>query len=443
MRRRLPIVLVLVLAAPLPAAAHGIGGRLDLGVPVSYFAAGAGLVVLVSFVLLVALWPVPRLQAGPRYRPRRAPGLATVGGVLRVLGVAGLALVVGAAITQAVRSVPAGGPTIAPVLVWVVFWLVIPFASVVVGDIYTLANPWRTIGTWARLGERERPDLARQVGVWPAVGVFLGFAWLELVWPASGSPVSLGVAALVFSAGLMAAMTAWGRETALGSVDMFTIYNRLFSAVSPLGRTQGRLAHRGWLRALVAVPPWPGLWAFVVTAIGTVSYDGLAATSSWPDLNMWGETAAMLAVVGLIAGAYLGASWTAHRITGRRTSTFAIAQRFAHTLVPIGIAYAVAHYFTLVIYEGQQLISAASDPFGLGWDLFGTAERKIDFFIRRPEPVWYFQVAVMIVGPVTGVILTHDRALGDFKGADAVRSQYAMLVLLVLLTGLGLVILAG
>ncbi|MGH2395220.1 MAG: fenitrothion hydrolase, partial [Candidatus Limnocylindria bacterium] len=162
-----------------------------------------------------------------------------------------------------------------------------------------------------------------------------------------------------------------------------------------------------------------------------------------PDLGMVGQTAAMFVVVGVIASAYLGASWVAHRTTGGRTSTIHIAQRFAHTLVPIGIAYAIAHYFTLVIYEGQQIISAASDPFGVGWDLFGTAERRIDFFIRRPEPVWYAQVAVIVTGHVMGVVLAHDRALADFAGADAVRSQYAMLVLMVLLTGLGLVILAG
>jgi hypothetical protein len=41
------------------------------------------------------------------------------------------------------------------------------------------------------------------------------------------------------------------------------------------------------------------------------------------------------------------------------------------------------------------------------------------------------------------VVLAHHRALADFRGTGAVRSQYAMLVLMVLLTGLGLFILAG
>lgn len=119
-----------------------------------------------------------------------------------------------------------------------------------------------------------------------------------------------------------------------------------------------------------------------------------------------------------------------------------VASRFAHTLVPIALAYALAHYLTLILFEGQQLIAAVSDPFGLGWDRFGTAGRRVDFFITTAEPIWYAQVAIIVGGHLLGVILAHDRALTDF-GRGAVRSQYAMLLLMVALTTLGLLILAG
>ena len=118
------------------------------------------------------------------------------------------------------------------------------------------------------------------------------------------------------------------------------------------------------------------------------------------------------------------------------------AARFAHTLVPIAFAYAFAHYFTLILFEGQLLISSLSDPFGLGWDLFGTAGRMVDFFLT-PVAVWYVQVLAIVTGHVLGVVLAHDRALADYPAERAVRSQYAMLGLMVALTGLGLVILAG
>ncbi len=84
-----------------------------------------------------------------------------------------------------------------------------------------------------------------------------------------------------------------------------------------------------------------------------------------------------------------------------------------------------------------------SDPFGTGIDLFGTADRSIDFTVISPIAVWWVQVAAIILGHVAAVVLAHDRALGDFSKAVAVRTQYAMLGLMVGLTGIGLSILAA
>jgi hypothetical protein len=235
----------------------------------------------------------------------------------------------------------------------------------------------------------------------------------------------------------------------LAVFDAFTPYNRMISALSPLGRrADGRLIWRGWLRALPVLPAWPGLAAFVVVAIGTVTYDGASGTtwfrSAFGEMSasMLGATFLLLAAVAVIGAAYWIASWAAARMVGAGWTARRVTIRFAHTLVPIALAYAVAHYLTLILFEGQQLIAAVSDPFALGWDLFGTADRKVDFFITASEPIWYLQMAVIVSGHVTGVVLAHDRALGDF-GPDAVRSQYAMLLLMVALTTLGLLILSG
>ena len=404
--------------------------------------------IVASFVVLALLWPEPRLQDGPRAEasrltiPRR--------GLLPVLGMLGLLLVIGQLVVPlfGLEADPSR-PTIAPVLVWVVFWLVVPFAGVVIGDWYTDLNPWRTIGRWFRLGSRERPHVLAKAGIWPAALLFLAFAWLELVNPSSGEPVTLGLATLVYTTLMVAMMAYAGRETGLAGFDLFTPYNRLFSSISPLGRrADGRIVWRGWLRALPVLPSWPGLAAFVVVAIGTVTYDGASGTTWFRDAvgdlgqTVGGETLLLLITVAVIAGGYLLASWAAARMVGGDWTTGRVAARFAHSLVPIALAYAVAHYLTLIIFEGQQLIAAVSDPFALGWNLFGTADRKVDFFLTASEPIWYLQVAVIVSGHVAGVVLAHDRALGDF-GPDAVRSQYAMLLLMVALTTLGLLILSG
>jgi len=444
----LTLIAGVVLGLPSMAMAHGIGGRLDLPVPLSYFVVGAGVVLNISFIALAVLWPEPRLQEGPRHEAARLT--VRRGWFLPTVGVIGLVLVIGQLFPPLLGlETDPTRPTIAPVLVWVVFWLVVPFAGAVIGDWYTDINPWRSLARVLRVGRGERTGLLDALGVWPAAMLLLAFTWLELVSPDSGSPVTLGTAALVYTVGLFAAMAYAGRETGLAVFDAFTPYNRIFSAISPLGRRDdGRLVWRGWLRALTILPAWKGLPAFVVVAIGTVTYDGASATESFRAVmgdsgqTMVGETVLLIGCVLAIGAAYWIASYAAARMVGGGWTTVRVAMRFAHTLVPIALAYALAHYLTLIVFEGQQLIAAVSDPFALGWDLFGTADRKVDFFITAAEPVWYAQVAVIVTGHVLGVILAHDRALGDF-GTEAVRSQYAMLLLMVALTTLGLLILAG
>jgi hypothetical protein len=428
--------------------AHGIGGRLDLPVPLAFFAAGAAVVLIVTFLALTTLWLRPRLQDGPRIRPTgRSIGL----GPLNVIGVVGLILVIVAGLgTLARGGDQVGARNIGPVLLWVYFWLAVPFLGSVFGDLYTGLNPWRTLSSWLGIGERERSGTANvKAGLWPAVVMLMGVAWLELVYPGSSNPGSIAIAAILFSIFLLAMIGLYGREAGLISFDPFTSYNRLISAISPFGRDpQGRLVRRGWLRALVVVPEWPGLAAFAVVMIGTVSFDGLSATTWWESAtgtfgaSVFGKTTLLVAMCLAVGGTYYLACALAVALGGGDRTVTQVGSRFAHTLVPIAFAYAFAHYFTLVIFEGQSIISAASDPFGLGWDLFGTRDYKIDFFLGA-LPVWYIQVGAIVLGHLAGVVLSHDRALVDFPGAGAVRSQYAMLLLMVLLTSLGLFILAG
>jgi hypothetical protein len=285
--------------------------------------------------------------------------------------------------------------------------------------------------------------------LWPVTVTLVVLAWFELVYSSSGDPFLLGVAAAVYTIWLIGWMAAIGRETALGVFDVFTPYNRLISAISPLGRRpDGRVVWRGWLRSLPVIPEWPGLWAFVVTMIGTVSFDGASGAAWFVTItgglgdSKAGATFLLVAVIVVLMLGYLLACWAAARSAGGAWRTGEVAQRFAHSLVPIGLAYAVSHYFTLVLFEGQQILAAISDPFGLGWDLFGTADRRVVFLLTSSTTIWLLQVGFIVMGHLVGVVLAHDRALLDF-GPHAARSQYAMLGLMIALTSLGLLILSG
>ncbi len=445
--RRLAAVgagVVALLALPAPALAHGIGGRRDLPVPVEFFVVGAAVVLVASFAALAVLWPRPRWQDPPPGRAIDAPWLGTASKVLTFAGVAGLAAVV---VSGAFAGL--GRSNLAPVLVWVYFWLVIPFASALVGNVWRFLNPWRALAEWGGIGEVERPELLARVGVWPAATAFVAFTWLELVWPDSAKPTTLAIAAIVYTFWALGVAGYAGRETGMVVGEAFTTYNGLLAAIAPLGRgADGGLVWRGWLRRLPHVALRPGLVAFVVAMIGTVTYDGLSATQGWRDLvgdlaaEEWFGTVALVGTVAAVGAGYWVASWAAAKLSGSDVTAAAVARSFAHTLVPIAFAYAFAHYFTLVAFEGQLLIPALSDPLGRGWDLLGTSDHQVNFFLSS-NVVWYVQVATIVGGHVAGVVLAHDRALADFGPVRGVRTQYAMLGLMVVLTMLGLVLLSS
>ena len=111
--------------------------------------------------------------------------------------------------------------------------------------------------------------------------------------------------------------------------------------------------------------------------------------------------------------------------------------------MPIAAVYVAAHYLTFLVFEGQAIIYLASDPFGQGWDLFGTVDSGIDYTVFPQEDTWYVQVAVVVVGHVAALALAHDRALTLYGDAKlAVRSQYWMLGVMVGFTSLALWLLA-
>jgi hypothetical protein len=129
---------------------------------------------------------------------------------------------------------------------------------------------------------------------------------------------------------------------------------------------------------------------------------------------------------------------------GRRLPTAELSGAFAHTLIPIAFAYVLAHYFSLVAYQGQAIAALASDPLGDGSDLLGTASATIDYTWISATGIWYVQVAALVTGHVAGLALAHDRALALFtKARDATRSQYWMLAVMVAFTSLGLWLLSA
>ncbi len=465
----LAVVVGACLVVPSSALAHGFGGgRADLPISKTLFIYAAALVLILSFVALAVLWPKPKL-ARYRFIPLPAPASrALLSRPLAVLcGAIGVFLL-GLTIYAGLTGVQTSSANFAPTFVYVIFWLgLVPF-SVVFGDVFRAFNPWRAIGTavaWVAQTAARAPmpqPLAypERLGRWPAaVGIF-AFAVLELVHSGGDAPDTVAIAALVYSAVTFVGMALYGVEAWCARAEAFGVYFNLLSRISPVERRGDRLGLRPPLAGLAKLDPVPGTVALIAVLIGSTSFDGGAESSLWtglapdiadlleslglsPEKALEGAFLVGLAVtVALVYGFYrlgiAGAALVSDDLTAER-----LKGAFAHSLVPIVFAYVAAHYLSFLVFQGQAMWFLASNPLGeQGVDIFGTADRPIDYSVIGASFTQYAQVFLVLLGHVSALALAHDRALELYKQPkQAVLSQYWMLVVMVGFTILALVLL--
>jgi hypothetical protein len=318
-----------------------------------------------------------------------------------------------------------------------------------VGDVWRVVNPFDTMAAAVDRLRRHGPRLRYRWGRWPAVAALAGFVWLELVPSNRAEPRTLAIAILGYTAAVVAGVIRWGRDW-LAQGEGFTVFFDVLGHMAPLYRDgEGRIRVRPHLTGLVGLRPDTATQAVVVVALGSTSFDGLSRTRFWIDLtrNLSSMERNLLSTAGLIWAmsvvtlAFVGAM----RITGRlhRRRFQELSASFIHSLVPIAFAYALAHYFSLLVFEGQSAIALASDPLGRGWDLFGTAGQAVNFTLVSTTVIAYVQASGIVAGHVAGVVVAHDRALAVFPQKEATRSQYPLLGAMVLFTVGGLALLLG
>jgi hypothetical protein len=463
-RRRLLAMLVVAggLCAVLPdaALAHGFVGREDLPIPKWLFGWAATVVLVASFVGLAVLWPRPRLEG--REERRLAPVPKVLDPICGAIGIGLFVLVVYAGYAGSQE----GTNNIAIVFVFATFWVGLAILSPLLGDVFKAVNPWRAIAravAWiaSKLSRRRLPA-PMAYPAWPAVVGILAFAWVELAYSGRTDPSNLATLALVYAAVQFVGMSLYGIETWNRHGDGFGVYFGLFARLSPLHWIRGELRLRPPLAGLTTLDIVPGTVALLCTAIGTTSFDGFSTgpiwtevapriTNSLRDLGFGQATALELAsTLGLLMSVLVvsGLYWLG--VTGMRresrdaTTAGELAGRFVHSLAPIAVAYVVAHYFSLLAFDGQRIAYLISDPLGRGDDLFGTAGATVDFAWISATGIWYVQVGALVLGHIAGLILAHDRALVTFRESrTATRSQYWMLAVMIAFTSLGLWLLSS
>lgn len=451
--------------------AHGIVGRSDLPIPEWLFGWAAAVVLVVSFVALAVLWPEPRLTL-TRFRPLPRLSRVVLSRPVDLLAGAVGVFLLGVTVWAGLEGSQTPSANFAPTFVFVIFWLGLVAASVLLGNVFRAFNPWRALGravSWVARTAAGGPLPAplrypERLGHWPAAVGLLLFATLELVVSDGDTPQTVAIAALAYSAIQFVGMALYGVEEWSERGDAFGVYFGLFARISPWERRDDVLGLRPPLAGLANFHPLPGTVPLLAVAIGTVTFDGASEAPLWtglvPDLVDFFESlglstqnaleatflVGMLAAVAIVLGFYmLGARGA--RSVGGGFSTGRLARAFVSSLVPIALAYVAAHYMTLPLYQGQAIVALSSNPFGFlasdplgdGSDIFGTADRGIDYGVIGATAAWYWQVGFVVLGHVAALVVAHERALTLYDRARlAVRSQYWMLAVMVGFTSLAL-----
>jgi hypothetical protein len=487
-----------------PVLAHGFGQRYDLPVPLWLYTGGAAATVAVSFV--VVGWFVRRTSAQHTYwrlNMLHLPVLRALAHprVLASLRVGAMVLFV-ALIVAGLFGRQAPTKNLAPTLVWVLWWVGMAYISALCGNLWRVLNPWAIGFEWGeRLYRRATGEnhLARNrlyprgLGVWPGVVLFAVFAWIELVYEDSAQPATIAGFALLYSAITWVGMWVYGREVWLRHGEAFTLVFGLLARFAPTEVqvteptvcqgcqhacrdrdgacidcydcfARATPAQRAWNLRPFAVglvrnaPITVSEMVFVLLLLATVTFDGFMATPLWVDIEAaltsilgnigFGQpvvirTFGLVVCVLLFLEVYLMFSVLMGVTSGKRVSGLSLALVFACSVVPIAIAYHIAHYLSYLLVQGQYIIRLISDPFGWGWDLFGTRAYRINIAIVGARFGWYTAVMTIIVGHVIAVYLAHIVALRTWRDhALALRSQYPMLVLMIAYTVVSLWILA-
>ena len=158
-------------------------------------------------------------------------------GGLRLLSVA-LFLVVVIAGLVGLQS----GFNFAPTFVWITWWVGFSFFTAFVGNLWPLVNPWRVVFEWAeglvrRLGYRDGLQLDEPypdaLGIWPAVGFYLTFVWIENVFSGSYVPRNIALFALAYALITLYGMAFFGKETWLRRGDAFSVFFGLLGRFAP------------------------------------------------------------------------------------------------------------------------------------------------------------------------------------------------------------------
>lgn len=465
------VCVLLALGLPLSAGAHGFGRLYNLPVPFWLYGWGAAAALVLSFLLVGLFAASPKEARPPVARDisdaRWARAVRRAMPLLKALSLGLLLLCIATALSGNRDPYRNFSMT----FFWVVFLLGFTYLTAFVGNLFAVLNPWRAMtDALGRRYTQGRLRYPQKLGDWPALALYLGFIWFELF--GLGRPGQLGEMLLAYTALNFAGVWLIGSRAWFAHGEFFSVFLRLVALHSPYDyQGKGTLHQRPPLAGLAQERPRQlATVLFALAMLSTTAFDGLRATQWWVHLFWSDPTGLVTALAGvrpmsaiaILRGWYVG--WETFWLLASSLLYFAaylacialakwltrsprrlreLALDFGYSLLPIALVYHATHYATLLLTQGLKIVSLASDPFGWGWDLFGTAMLWRAPILPGMGMVWHTQVGLILIGHIASVVVAHRIALRVFPTRRAALvSQLPLLGFMVLLTVAGLWIIA-
>lgn len=463
------LVSAAVLTCPGVASAHSFGRLYNLPVPLWLYLYGAAAALLASFALLAGFARMP-------VAPQPARHLRTFT-LPRGLARSGLILLKAASVSLLLLCIVTGLLGARSLYLnfnmtcfWIMFVLVFTYLTALAGDLFRFISPWRVLSDL--LPERWRQGrfiYPASWSYWPAFLLYLGFILVELF--GKTTPLSLAVLLAAYTAFNLVGVWLFGQQIWFRHVEFFGVFLRLVALMAPVSWQQGRMQLRIPFSGLLGLRAESNsLVLFILFMLASTAFDGLHSTAAWVAL-FWADPLGVMTVwlgkapiyfyqsvrpwytlfdvSGLCLAPlfYFAVFWIftalAKVITASPLAIGFLLQRMVFSLLPIALVYHVTHYYTLIFSQGVQIFSLISDPFGWGWDLFGTAGKFASPWLPDMKWVWHTQVGLIVFGHLVSICIAHREAQAIFATARQVMlSQLPMLGLMMAFTASGLWILA-
>ena len=425
---RLGATAVLVQALTAPAWAHTSERSQVMLLPTELYVVGGAAVVAAS-VVLVALLPLFQRQA-PQSAEIAMLRLSPPGTAIpSLLGLAVIVILVAAGFFG--PPDPIANPL--PGAVWTLWWTGLTILTIVFGNLWAAINPWTGLYDMMRPSGRPLIRYPPVLGQWPAVALFLTFAWFELVYPTPFDPVRLAAVVVAYVALTFAGLMLFGRPW-LEKAECFSVYFRMVSWLSPLqwSRRDNEFRLRFVLpgTALGRDDEGQVSGAFILLALSTVSFDGFMRTFFWAGqigfnpLEYPGRSALMVQNASGLVAMFLCLAlgyWAAVALGRMLVPEVNKVTGLVCSIVPIALAYHLAHYLPGLPIGLMQAAKALSDPFGTGLDLLGAADLHPPASILMDhavaELVYRSQTAIIVMGHVIAVVAAHAMALRQTETA--------------------------